>query len=218
MGQDGNMAEVQEKQAFFSSVAAVLLRARAEAMAAVRAEMERAADAMEKTTERGIARAETTGAITDSEVLELLGLAEPSAASEGDWKSQACDRLKAYLLKLNRGFAFAGRTLRSVRGEDDVADLVFFNRFLRCFVLFGVKRGELTPQDVDQMQRCISSFDQREKLAEENPTIGVILCRGKDRVGVELLLPEESLLASQCKAVLPTEYELERLLEFRTEA
>lgn len=211
------MAELQEKQAFFSSVAAVLLRARAEAMAAVRAEMERAADAME-TTERGIARDETTGAITDSEVLELLGLADPSAVSEGDWKSQACDRLKAHLLALDRGFAFAERTLRSARGEDNVADLVFFNRFLQCFVLFGVKTGELTPRDVDQMRRCVSSCDQHEKLAEENPTIGVILCRGKDRVDVELLLPEAPLLASQCKAVLPTEREWECLLELRAEA
>lgn len=58
-------------------------------------------------------------------------------------------------------------------------DLVFYNRILRCFVLFDLKLDKLTHQDLGQMQMYVNYFDRKVKLEEENPTIGVLLCLDK---------------------------------------
>ena len=79
-------------------------------------------------------------------------------------------------------------------------DLVFYNRLLKCFVLFDLKIGKLKHQDLGQMQMYVNY----EKTEEENPTIGVLLCNEKNDAMVELTLPEDSnIYASQYKLYLP---------------
>ena len=83
-------------------------------------------------------------------------------------------------------------------------DLVFYNRLLKCFVLFDLKIGKLKHQDLGQMQMYVYYYDRYEKTEEENPTIGVLLCNEKNDAMVELTLPEDSnIYASQYKLYLP---------------
>ena len=83
-------------------------------------------------------------------------------------------------------------------------DLVFYNRLLKCFVLFDLKFGKFKHQDLGQMQMYVNYYDRYEKTEEENPTIGVLLCNEKNDAMVELTLPEDSnIYASQYKLYLP---------------
>ena len=94
-------------------------------------------------------------------------------------------------------------------------DLVFYNRLLRCFVLFDLKIGELKHQDIGQMQMYVHYYDRKVKLPEENPTIGIILCRDKNNAVVEMTLPEDNsqIFASKYETVLPSKEALQKLLQ-----
>ena len=94
-------------------------------------------------------------------------------------------------------------------------DLVFYNRLLRCFVLFDLKIGELKHQDIGQMQMYVNYYDRKVKLADENMTIGIILCKDKKQSIVEMTLPEDNnqIFASKYQTVLPSKEELKRILE-----
>lgn len=94
-------------------------------------------------------------------------------------------------------------------------DLVFYNRLLHCFVLIDLKIGKLTHQDIGQMQMYINYYDRRVKLAEERPTIGIILCKEENRTVVEFTLPEDNrqIFAKEYKLYLPSKEELRRQLE-----
>ena len=94
-------------------------------------------------------------------------------------------------------------------------DLVFYNRLLRCFVLFDLKIGELKHQDIGQMQMYVNYYDRKIKLKDENPTIGIVLCKDKNNAIVEMTLPENNtqIFASKYETVLPSKEELKKLLE-----
>lgn len=96
--------------------------------------------------------------------------------------------------------------------EDDefFADLVFYNRLLRCFVVIELKTGKLTHQDLGQLQMYVNYYDRIEKTAEENPTIGILLCTDKNDTVVRMALPEDNktILASEYKLYLPTQTQL----------
>ena len=110
-----------------------------------------------------------------------------------------------FLLELGKGFTFVARQKRFSFEEDHFrVDLVFYNRLLKCFVLFDLKIGKLKHQDLGQMQMYVNYYDRYEKTEEENPTIGVLLCNEKNDAMVELTLPEDSnIYASQYKLYLP---------------
>ena len=71
-------------------------------------------------------------------------------------------------------------------------DLVLYNRLLRCYVLIDFKIDELTHQDLGQMQMYVNYFDHYEKVEDENPTIGILLCKQSDEALVDLTLPENA--------------------------
>ena len=98
-----------------------------------------------------------------------------------------------------------------------MVDLVFYNRLLRCFVLFDLKIGELKHQDIGQMQMYVHYYDRKVKFPEENPTIGIILCRNKNNAVVEMTLPAENsqIFASEYETVLPSKEDLKKLLEIQ---
>ena len=131
-------------------------------------------------------------------------------------ESKIIDHLQAFLLELGTGFAFIGRQVRFTFEEEHFrVDLVFYNRLLRCFVLFDLKIGELKHQDIGQMQMYVNYYDRKVKLPDENPTIGIILCKDKNQSIVEMTLPEDNsqIFASKYQTVLPSKEELQRLLD-----
>ena len=155
-------------------------------------------------------------AVKDPYVLEFLGLPELPVYSETELESRLIDHLQQFLLELGTGFAFIGRQVRFTFNEEHfIVDLVFYNRILRCFVLFDLKIGELKHQDIGQMQMYVNYYDRKVKLAEENPTIGVLLCKEKNNAVVELTLPEDNsqIFASKYSTVLPSKEKLQQLLE-----
>ena len=92
-------------------------------------------------------------AVKDPYVLEFLGLPEMPEYSETELETKIIDHLQQFLLELGTGFAFVGRQVRFTYNEEHFrVDLVFYNRLLRCFVLFDLKIGELKHQDIGQMQ------------------------------------------------------------------
>jgi len=68
-------------------------------------------------------------------------------------------------------------------------DLVFYNRLLKCFVLIDLKIGKLTHQDIGQMQMYVNYYDRKIKQPDEEPTIGIILCKEDNRAVAEFTLP-----------------------------
>lgn len=154
--------------------------------------------------------------IKDPYVLEFLGLKELPEYSESELESRIIDNLQQFLLELGRGFAFIGRQVRFTFDEEHfMVDLVFYNRLLRCFVLFDLKIGELKHQDIGQMQMYVNYYDRKVKLPDENPTIGIVLCKDKNNAVVEMTLPEDNsqIFASKYKTVLPSKEALQKLLE-----
>jgi hypothetical protein len=92
-------------------------------------------------------------------------------------------------------------------------DLVFYNRILRCYVLIDLKIGKLTHENLGQMQMYVNYYNREVKLDDENPTIGMILCRTKNDALVNLTLPENAnIYASQYQLYLPSKEELKKKL------
>ncbi len=154
--------------------------------------------------------------LKDPYVLEFVGLKEDVKYSENELEQKLIDKLEHFLLELGKGFAFIGRQVRFTFEEDHFrVDLVFYNRLLRCFVLIDLKIGQLTHQDLGQMQMYVNYYDRFVKLHEENKTIGIILCKDKNDALVEITLPEnnEQIFASKYLTVLPSKEELKKLIE-----
>jgi len=147
-------------------------------------------------------------------VLEFLGLEERPRYTESDLEERIIAKLEQFLLELGREFLFAGRQRRfSFDDEHYYVDLVFFNRLLRCFVLIDLKIGRITHQDLGQMQMYVNYYDRQEKLAEEGPTVGIILCKKMHDALVEMTLPPDvNIYAREYRLVLPSKADLRRKL------
>lgn len=155
-------------------------------------------------------------AIKDPYVLEFLNLREDDRYSEKDLETRIINKLQYFLLELGKGFTFVQRQMRlSFDDQHFFADLVFYNRLLRCFVVIDLKIGKLKHQDIGQMQMYVNYFDRYVKLPDENKTIGILLCRKKDDAVVEMTLPKDNdqIFASKYETVLPTKEELLKLIE-----
>lgn len=154
--------------------------------------------------------------VKDPYILEFLGLPEKAEYSETELEKGIIDNLQQFLLELGRGFTFVGRQVRLTFDEEHFrCDLVFYNRLLKCFVLFDLKIGELKHQDIGQMQMYVNYYDRKVRLEDENETIGIILCKDKNESIVEMTLPENNtqIFASKYQTVLPSKDELKKLLE-----
>jgi predicted nuclease of restriction endonuclease-like (RecB) superfamily len=154
--------------------------------------------------------------IKDPYVLEFLAVRENQTVQEKDIEQGLINRLQEFLLELGKGFAFVARQRRiSVDGDHFYVDLVFYNFLLKCFVLIDLKLGKLTHQDIGQMDFYVRYFEQEEKQASDNPTLGLILCsdRSEAMVKYTLLSDSQQIFASRYKLHLPTEEELERELQ-----
>ena len=149
--------------------------------------------------------------IKDPMYLEFLGLERKAAYYEKDLESAIITHLQHFLLELGQGFTFVARQKRILLEDDEFfADLVFYNRLLKCFVVIELKTGKLTHQDLGQLQMYVNYYDRVEKTAEENPTIGILLCTDKNDTAVRMALPEDNktIWASEYKLYWPTQSQL----------
>ncbi len=149
--------------------------------------------------------------IRDPVMLEFLGLPNTGKLLESKLEDALIGNLQSFLLELGKGFAFVARQQRiSTESKDFYLDLVFYNYLLKCFVLFDLKTGELTHQDIGQMDMYVRMYDDLRRSPGDNPTVGIILCAQKDKsvVRYSVLHGNEQLFASKYKLVLPSEEEL----------
>ena len=160
-------------------------------------------------------------AVKDPYVMEFLQIKPDTHVYESDIEQALLDHLQEFLLELGRGFSFVARQKRfTVDGQDFFIDLVFYNYILKCFVLFDLKTGTLTHQDLGQMQMYVNYYTRELMNEGDKPPIGIVLCAEKNDAIVKYTLPEDNdqIFASKYYTYLPTEEELKRELrldEFR---
>lgn len=154
--------------------------------------------------------------VKDPFVLEFLDIKENTDYLETDLEKNILKHLKEFLLELGKGFMFVGSQVRITLDEDHFyPDLVFYNRLLKCFVIIDLKIGEITHQDIGQMQMYVNYYDRDIRSKDENETVGILLCTKKKETIVKYTLPSDnkSIFASQYKLHLPTEEELIEAVE-----
>ena len=154
--------------------------------------------------------------IKDPMVLEFLGLERKTSYYEKDLESAISSHITDFLLEMGKGFSFVARQKRLLLEDDEFfADLVFYNRLLRSFVVIEIKNHKITHQDLGQLQMYVNYYDRYEKQPDENPTIGILLCTEKNDTMVRLALPENNntILASKYQLYLPTEEQLRTEIE-----
>ena len=118
--------------------------------------------------------------IRDPYVLEFLGLEQVPSLFEKDLEQALIDHLQKFLLELGRGFSFIARQKRiTFDGRHFFIDLLFYNYILKCFVIIDLKIGDLTHQDLGQMQMYVNYYTREMKNEGDNPPIGIVLCADK---------------------------------------
>ena len=131
--------------------------------------------------------------IKDPMVLEFLGLEKKAHYYESDLETELINHLQDFILELGNGFTFVARQKRILLEDDEFfIDLVFYNRIARRFVIFELKTGEVTHQDLGQLQMYVNYYDRYEKLPDENATVGILLCTAKNDTLVKMTLPEDN--------------------------
>jgi predicted nuclease of restriction endonuclease-like (RecB) superfamily len=154
-------------------------------------------------------------ALKDPYVLDFLGLPDAQILHESDIEAAIISNMQSFLLEMGKGFAFVSRQKR-IQFDDAsfFIDLVFYHCILKCYVLIDLKIGELTHQDIGQIDGYVRMFDEQYTVEGDNPTIGLILCSEKNAAIVKYSVLNESrqLFAAKYLAYLPSEQELRREL------
>lgn len=154
--------------------------------------------------------------LKDPYVLEFLDLPDTPRLRENQLEDAIITRLQQFLLELGRGFSFVARQQRlRFEDKDFYVDLVFYNYVLKCFVLVDLKIGELTHQDIGQMDGYVRMYEEQRRIEGDNPTIGLILCSEKNEAVARysVLRDSQKLFASRYRLTLPSEEELQRELQ-----
>jgi predicted nuclease of restriction endonuclease-like (RecB) superfamily len=154
--------------------------------------------------------------IKDPNVFDFLGLSIDPKNSERNIETAIINHLQAFLLEFGKGFAFVARQQHIVTDTHDFfIDLVFYNYLLKCFVIVELKADELSHQDIGQLDMYVRMYDDLKRSADDNPTIGILLCFEKDETIVKysVLNDHNNLFASKYLLYLPKEEELKQLIE-----
>ena len=153
--------------------------------------------------------------IKDSYVLEFRDLPANEHYYESTLEQALIDHLQKFLLELGRGFSFVARQKHfNVDGRHFYIDLVFYNYILKCFVLIDLKTGDLTHQDIGQMQMYVNYYTRNLMNEGDKPPIGLLLCAKKSDTLMKLTLSEDNkqIYAAKYLDYMPTEEELKREL------
>ena len=154
--------------------------------------------------------------VKDPFVLEFLDIKENTDYLESDLEKNILKHLKEFMLELGKGFMFVGSQVRITLDDTHFyPDLVFYNRLIKCFVIIDLKIGEVTHQDIGQIQMYVNYYDRNVKNSDENGTVGILLSTKKNETIVRYTLPEDNknIFSSEYKLHLPSEDELIEAVE-----
>ncbi|HVG17332.1 MAG TPA: PDDEXK nuclease domain-containing protein [Chitinophagaceae bacterium] len=154
--------------------------------------------------------------LKDPYIFEFLGMPTDTGITEHKVEAALLHHLQQFLMELGKGFAFVARQQHIVTDTSDFyIDLVFYNYYLKCFVLIDLKIDKLSHADIGQMDMYVRMYNDLKKGADDQPTIGMILCTEKDETIVKysVLAENEKLFASKYRLYLPKEEELVQLIE-----
>ncbi len=154
--------------------------------------------------------------IKDPYIFEFLGLPPDSRHTEYAIETALINHLQQFLMELGKGFAFVARQQHIATDTSDFfIDLVFYNYYLKCFVLIDLKTHQLSHEAIGQMDMYVRMYNDLKKTQDDNPTIGIILCTEKDETIVKysVLAENEKLFASKYRLYLPKEEELRQLID-----
>ena len=153
-------------------------------------------------------------------VAEFLGLMPNSDFSESDLETSILNHLQHFLMELGKGFAFVARQKHiHTDAGDYFIDLVFYNYMLQCFVLIDLKIGQVSHQDVGQMDMYVRMYDELYRNEGHNPTIGLLLCSdtSADIARYSVLHDSDQLFAAKYLTYIPTQAELQAEIEKQKE-
>ena len=170
---------------------------------------------VKKEAESGKEQMQPAHIIKDPYVLEFLNLKSNTVFYESELEQALIDKLQEFLLELGKGFTFVRRQYHiSADTKHFYVDLVFYNYILKCFLLIDLKTGELTHQDIGQMDFYVRYFEDQVRQESDNPTIGLILCAESNKTVVKYSLLQDSkqIFASRYKLYLPSDKELKEEL------
>lgn len=126
-------------------------------------------------------------ALKDPYVFDFLTL--DAAARERELEQGLLDHIQKFMLEMGVGFAFVGRQVHlEVGGQDYYLDLLFYHLKLRCFIVIDLKIGEFKPEYAGKMNFYLSAVDDRLRHVDDKPTIGLLLCKEKNKLTVEYAL------------------------------
>ncbi len=164
--------------------------------------------------------------IKDPYSFDFLSLREKF--DEKELENGLLDHIQKFLLELGTGFSFVGRQVRlEVGGQDFFVDMLFYHYKLRCFFVIELKATEFKPEHAGKMNFYLTAIDETLKHADDKPSIGLLLCKTKNKVVAEYALRDigkplgvaefqtqiiESL-PENLKSSLPTIEEIEETLE-----
>ena len=122
---------------------------------------------------------------------DFLGLTDK--AQEREIEGALVRHVTEFLLELGAGFAFVGRqVLLNVGGDEFFIDLLFYHLKLRCYVVIELKGGAFKPEHLGQLGFYLTAIDRQVKSEQDNPTIGLLLCKSKNKVVAEYALGDKS--------------------------
>lgn len=151
-------------------------------------------------------------------IAEFLSLSNDSSYTESDLETCIINNLQKFLIELGKGYAFVSRQKHiQTEKQDYFIDLVFYNYYLRCFVLIDLKTSKVTQQDIGQMDMYVRMYDDLYKTENDEPTIGIVLCSDTDEdiARYSTLNNNEQLFATKYKLYLPSEEELREEIEIQ---
>jgi hypothetical protein len=149
-------------------------------------------------------------AIKDNYMLDFLGISD--RIKERALESKLLENIKCFLLELGTGFSFIGHQYKIVLGENEYfIDLLFYHRYLKCLIAIDLKIGKFIPEFAGKMNFYLNLLDDKVKLPDENPSIGLILCKEKDNLIAEYALRNITKPMSVAKYYLTRELPAELL-------
>lgn len=129
----------------------------------------------------------------DEYLLDFVNIEDPELVDERVIEQRIIQNVKNFIMAFGADFTFMGNQYRlEVAGQEFVVDLLFFSRRLRSLVAFELKRGEFKPEYTGKMNFYLAALDKYVKLPDENPSIGIILCKTKNDEIVELSFSDTS--------------------------